>query len=79
MRTACLQHVYCRYGELEGRDLGVQMGTVVLPDVATEDSEAVVAGLASSMDAAAQHVESAVQRCRKLTGALQSLTQCSMH
>ena len=67
-------HVFCRYGELEGKQLRLHMATVILPDASAGDSEGVVAGLASSVSSAAQHVESAAQRCRKLTGAPQSGT-----
>lgn len=67
-------NLFCRYGELEGKQLRQQMATVILPDASAEDTEGVVAGLASSVGSAAQHVESAARRCRKLTGAPQICT-----
>lgn len=59
---------HSRYGELEGKQLNAQMLSVPLPDATAEDIEGVVAGLASSVAVAAAHVQSAAERCRKLTG-----------
>lgn len=71
--TAALGHTswwrFRRYGELEAHHLKAQMGSVPLPDATAEELELVVSGLASSVALATAHVQSAAERCGRLTGA----------
>ena len=59
-----------RYGELEHKQLGIELATIPLPDKAGEDVEAVVAELASASATAIGHIQAAAERCQKLTGSL---------
>ena len=61
---------WCRYGEMEGRQLAAELAAVPLPDSAAgpPETEAVVAGLGAATAPAAAAVLAAAERASQLTG-----------
>lgn len=58
-----------RYGELEGRQLAAEVGGASLPNAASDDMEAVIAGLNTSVAHAIGAVQAGLDRCMSFTGA----------